>query len=50
VKKAVLGADGTLYVLDTNGVSIFANALTAATFKAEITSSITSPLDLLLLE
>ena len=50
VKKAVLGADGTLYVLDSDGVSIFSDALTAPTFKTEIKTGILNPTDLLLLE
>jgi len=49
-KKAVLGADGTLYVLDADGVSIFSNATSAPAFKTELKTGLTSPTDLLLIE
>ncbi len=48
VQRAVLSADGTLYVGDDDGVSIFRNALTAPTFVVELTTG--SVNDLLLVE
>jgi hypothetical protein len=50
VTKSLLGTDGTLYVLDSDGVSIFGDALTAPTFKAELKSGLVAPDDILLME
>jgi len=48
-KRAVLGRDGTLYVLDPNGISIFGDALGTPVFKTELTD-VSVAADLLLLE
>ncbi len=48
-KRSVLGRDGTLYVLDADGISIFGDALGTPTFKTELTG-VGVPADLLLLE
>lgn len=50
VTKSVLGRDGTLYVLDLNGVTIFGDALTTPVFKTELTTGLSVPADLELLE
>ena len=50
VTKSVLGRDGTLYVLDLNGVTIFGDALTLPVFKTELTNGLSVPADLELLE
>ena len=49
-QRAALGRDGTLYVLDPGGVSIFADALTSPTFKTRLTTGLASAADLLVLE
>jgi hypothetical protein len=49
-RRAALGSDGTLYVLDPGGVSIFGDALTAPVFKTRLTTEIVVGSDLLLLE
>ena len=46
--KAVLSADGHLFVLDREGIAIFADALGTPTFVAKL--ALTSPTDMILLE
>ena len=49
VDRSVLGSDGTLYVMDSDGVAIFSNATTAPTLKVNLASGgFTS--DILLIE
>lgn len=48
VGKALLGSDGTLYVLHANNVAIFSNALTNPTLKVDL--ALASPADLVLVE
>src|SRR5262249_54079843 len=47
--RAVLGSDGTLYVIDADSVSIFGSALTAPAFKVDLATG-GLPNDVLLLE
>ncbi len=46
----MLSADGTLFVLDSNGVSIFRDATRQAVFVTEITSGISQATALTLIE
>jgi hypothetical protein len=48
--KSVLGTDGTLYVLDADGVLVFKNAADAPSFATELKSTLSFPSDILLLE
>jgi len=50
-QKAVLGPiTGRLYVLDSEGVAIYASATTAPTFVAKITSGLSKPQDVAVIE